>query len=512
MKKQNGKLFCVGVSVFVLFICLLSGVRNVRADSGQRSTGKEKMPRIEFLERVLEAMKLEPEEKSEEAYIARAKELGLISNETFKDYSYKITRLAAVKILVKADEYLHGSRIEADDISFIMEERITDISDIAAEKDRKLFAKGYALGFVKGKSDGDYLKTRTCTPLSKPYASTLIDMIEMLNDEEKRCHFRSDWQMLRISSENMPDTAEFYSSILDSYPNSYYDTCFHGMNIYRFDHLVDNKFNLMYPRMTKEQRWTRHLQYDIYGIDFSIEPLDFAFPCEIEDFCKEDGVLGMVSDEYRNLDKESFVKEMEEYFTHAFNVDYRTIRKDQEWQDVMRKYLSEENLQAYIEDCVNNKIILKCDIVAVDPEAIYFHHVFWGKVYCHVCVVSDIGLGEYMEDYFNDPIEGKAELGHLFPSFGPDLNEEGIWPSQDRHVFAGYYEDYQLGQYVDAIYDAIGRVPYKYDEVKKDTDKVSLSHVDGFPTVMYDYNGWYPNLQIPPYEKGARLKDPFARY
>lgn len=497
------RLLFAAFGVLVLLFCTFACREKVYAKETQ-----EKMPRIEFLRRVVaaveeveagesksidtdkEALKASnpatgAKSKNTESsltdaeVIAEAKRLGLITDATFKDYSYMITRLAAVKILVKADEHLYGKTIDDKTVKLVMNERISDIAQIEKEADKKSFAKGYALGFVCGKSDGNYTETRTCTPMSKPYASTLIDMVEMLKDKSLRYRFSPYMQMLRVSKKNRPITEDKYPYILDSFPNEYYDTAFGGMDVLEGTAVY---FHKTVPYMSLEERAS------VLAANGKKNKWRFIWPYELEDFASLKGDEKYQPAYMRKVDK-SFTDEALEYYKVALNVDYRTVREDKEWQKKVLKYLSQAQLDEYIETCEKNQTILECDFVACDPGATYYYDGFRGKIYAHVRAISDKGIEQ------GDPFE-TAEYSWLIPSFG----EYCFYGWGDRDPFVFIQDNYKMGEWINGFFSPYGEYPTYYDKkigkrVPVEGEKVKLSTIELSTAIMEDHLGIYPNLK-----------------
>ena len=137
----------------------------------------------------------------------------------------------------------------------------------------------------------------------------------------------------------------------------------------------------------------------------------------------------------------------------ALNVDYRTIKKDKDWYEKMLVYVkqghrNEKDLDAYIEHCVKNNIIIECDKVVCDPSLAYWSNSsFRPKVYAHMKVVSDEILKNVK---FGDNFENLHDFGFGDPYYGPlfmvlDAGETGTVYTRDPL----YLSKYKLGEWTD---------------------------------------------------------------
>ena len=351
--------------------------------------------------------------------------------------------------------------IKDEDILYILDKRITD-SEKIAEKNKKWFAKAYAFGYIAGKSDGEFTKSRTFSPTKKAASSTLNKMIVRLTNEKERYTLTPDWQMCRISKKNRPIMEELYEYILDSFPNMYYDSAFNGMRSTRNTVILPKPYysDFFYYLDVAPARFTNHVQ----GGGFQ-----FAFPAELHNVLDQTdamtygSVYGYKSyypyyNEYyiRRLNwTDEFIKEIEEYYTYALNIDYRTIDKDSEWKEVMSKYVFSDKLEEYIESCKKNKTIIECDKVAADYSSAYVGDTpLECKVYCHYRIVSD------------EPIKNKDKDNEDF--LIPPCNR---WSSSDRegkearkHLL--YYFNTEIGEWNDNIFIASGAMRKGEDCVK----------------------------------------------
>lgn len=374
------------------------------------------------------------------AYIVTAEKMGLLKYVSWKSYKANISRFAAVSMLVAADEYLNGETIDTETADYIIANRISDINALGSVKNRRVFAKGYALGFIKGTSLGDYSTKRACTPNSIPYATTLRDMIKMLNNPSLRYQLSPDWQMLRISTKKMPKLASYYPYILDSYPNSYYDWEFPVMKrcMYpgndRYSVPTDEfgylTWDASFKQLTTEERITSLLYTaSLSSLETSLAAV--IFPSEYDLYYKEldnkrvsvmgthyttsefyTAPLDLITPEY----KQQLVDIAKDYCMTVFNVDYRTIDDNTHWKEVTSRYTANQiyEPEEYIAKLKEHKVVIECDKVAADISSLWrdsSDHDGLGtntvRVYVRYRIVSDdCTCDEYGEPDFDELVYG----------------------------------------------------------------------------------------------------------
>lgn len=369
-------------------------------------------------------------------YIACARAYGIITKSTFKSYKSKITRAAAGIILAKADRTLRISdrRYTDEQIKEGMS-MIADLKKIKKKASQKLFAEAYMDGFFFGKKQADYVDARKLTPSSKLKASDAKKIYAMIGDLSKRCQLSPHYQMLRNTKKNLPKNAECYAYILDSYPNAYYETGWHAMEYQKntwFDMREDGVTPKGIGAGTLEQRLVRQ-----YGPTF-------VYPSEMDEYFSmetSDEWRNKLTQSYRSWDIISQLKESSvEFYELAMNVNYKTIKDDKEWQEKMSKYMSQEQINAYIETCIKNKTIIECDKVSADLSGAYWCETHpYLKIYAHVKITSDLHIED--ASHWDDEI-----YGNLFPivrGYGSDF----MSLESSRQDF--YRSNYKKGEWFD---------------------------------------------------------------
>lgn len=418
--------------------------------------------------------------------VAAAIGLGLMTKSTFKSVKSKITVAAAAIILAKAETKLTAREYSEEDLNLVMKSRISDLKKVTKKTSKKYVAMAYMDGFIKGKSTGAYEDTRKISPTSKLTKTTAKSMMAMLTDKSMRYQFSDTWQMLRVSTKKLPKNADLYEYILDSYPNAYYETGWHNMDYAEFFSMRADGKTPYAGGGTFEQRKT--CSYDHIFFPSEMDEL-FSTPSSELAFGDRIGY----NSEYRNYDSlVATCETVKDFYMLALNVDYRTIKKDKDWYDKMLVYVkqghrSEKDLDAYIEHCIKNKIVIECDKVVCDPSLAYWSGAsFRLKVYAHMKVVSDNILKNVK---FEDVYEELHDTGLGDPYYGPlfmvlDAFENMTVYTRDPLYLSGY----RLGEWTD--YFAIA-----------DGSHGEISGTCSYRSPMIDYSGLYPWLLEWPYKK-----------
>lgn len=423
-------------------------------------------------ERVKKCMKKYDISRADAQYMIIAEELGIIEKKDVRRADSLINCAQACSILSNADELLYGCKFDETEIEFVIINRLTDCSSIKDEDKRKSVAKAYMNGFIRGKSSGEYSHIRAIYPKKKLKKTSLLKMIQMLNDKSLRYSLSDDYQITR--NKNLPRNADLYPYIIDSFPNAYYETGFSCLGVYSGEKFLELQEEPLKNRVKKND----------FGFVFPFEVSEFNSLIFPDDFNYEGREY---NNENRNGDLvKNIVESSVEFYEKAFNVDYRTIAGDTEWQKVMIKYLGRENMEKYMTDCINNKTVIECDCVAADMSAVYwFMGKYNCKVYAHIRIVSDRLLENGM---FSGSDE--EEHGYLYPV----IRNYEAGTANTRIVFGPTYMDYRLGEWTDfyvntrAASDTYGNLGDSLSE----------------RGIMIDYTGIYPWLIRFPFLKKSQ--------
>ena len=356
-------------------------------------------------------------------YLAIGADMGIFKTsakayKSKKAMAKKMTYKVALALLVKADSYLYGTKFSSADVK-LAKSRISNIKKAGTTAYQEYVTKAFMLGLYVGTKDGYYKTTRTLkygTTYTKSAATKLIDK---LVNPSKRSGITDDYQVIRTTK--LPRTADLYPYILDNYPNEYYDTAWmsyasytsgtdphdeKNLSFYRYQHMS------FADKLQKTNSWYMPAEYILYS---QAGDNECAVPSENR----------QLEPAYAVLD------EAVEFYKHAMNVDYRTIKSDKEWYKFMNKYLSKEFLDNYIADCIKNKTIVECDVVAGDKSTLYRTSGTGFKVYLHFRVVSD----KIIET------NGDWSTSELVPVMTNIHNESRGWLMT--------YMNYKLGDWID---------------------------------------------------------------
>ncbi len=379
MSKQKKAI--VIILTLAIMLTPFYGIRPIEANAATQY-----ITRSYFIKLVCQEVGIKAKGTTNKAYIDSAIENGIITKKTFTNYDLNVSKVDAAIILSNAHEYLYGSTLSEELIKTIVEKRITDIGKLQ-ENRRVPFAKAYAYGYMKGSSDGNYTTSRTFKPTEKISKSTAQGLIKMLKDESKRGKITEDGQLIRTT--NLPKFAKFYSYILASYPNAFYDW----------------EFQFMKSCRTKYKDGKQYYEY-FYETGEYKDGIDYAFPATVKSynnksyrFIKPDGTKtnleGMI-----DYNWSTWEKNLNEYLWNVFNVDYRTIDKNKKWYDAVtktstyhesNKVYMDNYIKEYISLAKENKTIIECDKIAFDKSGIYEgSHGTLIRVYVHYKIKSSL--------------------------------------------------------------------------------------------------------------------------
>ena len=426
--------------------------------TGGRISADDKKVSEKTVEKYIKNYKLS-KEKAVDLLIAV--NIGLIQDKV-KNYKKSITLAKALGLVSKADELMYGKKIDPDSVQFCIKNRIKDIGKVK-KSERYGEAEGYLRGFIKG-SAAEYSHTRSLKGNKKLTKSQAEKLLKLLNNENERYLLSPDHQIIR--TKKLPRNAEVYAYIIDSFPNSYYETGFNGMkNKNFFDTGVGLGADTLEERM-KRTSFTFVFPYEIERFNSLEYPSDaFSYSNNV-----------FTSTYRNNIVPNELVLSSEEFYRYALNIDYRTIEKDTEWQQVMEKYLSKSEIEDYIKHCKENKTIIECDLVAADRSSVYWYNgEYQCKVYAHMRIISDIPteMGKTMGT-------DQETYGYLYPV------KKGYEPGTcfTRSVLGPLYLDYQVGEWLDYYVNTSGCADFYGSLCCSNTER----------GIMIDYSGLYPWL------------------
>lgn len=342
--------------MLLITICCLSifqGINTREVYGATKYVTREKM-----IEMIVKELGVKINKTSSQPYIEAAKKIGLITEKTFTKYNANASKIDVAILLVRADEYLNGETIPNSLMKEIIEQRISDIGKVKKVLQPYL-AKAYALGYIKGNSNGLYSKNRKFNPNNKVTVTYAKQLVSFINDKGKRHEISPDGQLIRIT--NLPEFAEYYPYILASFPNDYYD------------------WEFMFMKFENDDG-------PMYGTKYLVNGFDYVSPADFKNYKNGEkvfsyGIRELISaEEAHIICAEAWEAKTYEYLNAAFNVDYRTLKGDSEWYStILKTHATSETdksnvkklLDKYVDDAIKNKTIVKSSIVAVDKSTIY---------------------------------------------------------------------------------------------------------------------------------------------
>ncbi|MFW5670708.1 MAG: hypothetical protein ACOCM8_00210 [Acetivibrio ethanolgignens] len=225
-----------------------------------------------------------------------------------------------------------------------MEKRISDLNRIKKEN-REAVLLAYHWGIMGGSSNGSYSKSRSFQGNQKLTLKEWKEIKVRIQKPEKRLKLSPDGQLCRMT--RLPSNYKKFPYILDSYPNSYYESTFDYE--WYADKLKEGKDYVNPSKMDKAKFISWNKEY----------PLS----------------------EIREKYGEDWKKCIEQNLKTRLNVDYRKVSKDFTWFNNLRNtyYLygdweqdlqKTEEIEEYIEKIKRNKVIIK-GTVDIDSSTLY---------------------------------------------------------------------------------------------------------------------------------------------
>ena len=353
--------------------------------------------------------------------------IGIIKAGEFSSYDTDITRGDAMVLLNRADEYLNGTQVSSELVQTAIDKRISDIAKVSEGK-RVDVAKAYLKGFMKGYSNGAYCMDRELKVTKKITKEGALSCIAMLKDKSKRAKISPDGQLIR--TKNLPVMAKKYPYILESFPNEYYDWKFTYEGVSRY---VNNK------------------EVEL------VDGVDYAAPVEVNKIT-EFGDMATLRSE--RMDK--WINDAKVYLNNILNVDYRTI--DDAWIDRVIETndafryapnMWRISLERYMKMMKENKTILECKQVDIDPSSLYFFDGLYLRVHVKFRVVSTEVPLNMAADTLH---ESEAHNSILFSPYFVNMRQKqfGIWQDGYYEVKISEYKEISgsLVEFNDAIYQS----------------------------------------------------------
>lgn len=319
-------------------------------------------------------------------------------------------------------EYLSaaGEKFPENKIQKIIKyQRIRDLNQTSQER-REALAGVYALGILTGESCGEYSHQRKIFPKRILSENEKMEIYQKTLREEKRTPISYDGQVIRTS--NLPRQAKFYSYILESFPNAYYDDPFEMYFDYnRFLHKAGEDY--FYPvQMLKKSMAGK---VDSYVNSYGLIEAHEKYSCD-------------------------WVEMVEKNLRLRLNFDYRTV--DEKWMnELLNTYAAtkgfpenrrkeRKRLEEYVKTAKKNHIVIQGKASA-DMSSFYRFVGFKIRVHVKFCVRNADNLTPDLYDHEN-VIYGKRMSLHGL--------REGKWEESffdfwlGSHGVGGYWENFGI--------------------------------------------------------------------
>ena len=327
-----------GISLLMAVIMVISATL---PGSSAEAAANSKIRICNFIKLLVPAAGLKPADSQTSPYLKAAKIAGIVKEGDFKDYKAYITRTDAAVLLNRADELLHGDKVDTKQLETVLNKRISDIKKIPAGK-REAVAKVYAKGFIVGKSNGMYIQNRSFKGQDYLLASDAKKIVALLKNTKGRAKMSPDGQLIRTTK--LPKNAKSYPYILEAFPNAFYEMKF--------------KYQL------RTYSWK------------PVEGKDYASPILIRK-----RIIKEASDEtskYQYVDE--WMKKVENNLKYRLNVDYRTI--DNTWVKGLRNTYfiygiayadkrTTDDIKEYMTYVKKHKVVIKSSEISVEPSTLY---------------------------------------------------------------------------------------------------------------------------------------------
>jgi hypothetical protein len=335
-------------------------------------------------------------------YISALAEKSIVKDGEFKNVTSNITRTDAAVLINRADEFLHGDKINKTLLDFVQKKRISDIKKVPEGK-RDAVAKCFAKGIIKGYSNGLYIQNRKFNGSKKIKKSDAAAYINLIVNTKNRAKLSPDGMLIRTTK--LPKNADKYPYILTCYPNSFYE----------------KKFEFMLPK-----NWTKGLEKDDYG-----------YPIQMRKSWKF----------INNYDQWAFSKEMnkylydwtamaDKYLHYVFNVNYKTV--DSKWVKGLAALYGECGTDMtkiinkyYIQQMKANHVVVESKIIAVEPSSLYYDQDYCIRAYVKYRIkAKNIKTKQYQLIYSQYPAldnlkNGKWRTGIFDIRFGTNNGSSG---------------------------------------------------------------------------------------
>ena len=288
------------------------------------------------------------------SYISGKEYLKLLEKVTKKDINTtnikfwkKISYADAAVLADRADALQNGSKVsnslKTKMANIKKYKRISDLSKVPTVKQGEVVSC-FAKGIFTGKSNGTYSQSDRMGMnlyLTKEQADAIVKRV---TNKKNRKKITEDGQVIRTT--NLPENAKKFPYILESIPNSYYDSYFNWEGKVTY---FGDKTKLRTPKNVEKGT---HILWD------------------------EKVPAKEIIDKYRY----EWAEKVEKNVKTRLNFNYKTVTN--KWiNDLQSTYFvygdsydkyTTNDIKSYITKAKKNHVIIKCDKVVVEPSSLYY--------------------------------------------------------------------------------------------------------------------------------------------
>ncbi len=357
------------VTLLILSFILLLNLILPATTSFAKETTTTYITVEEFLKKLLNSSKIVINTDTQNPIIDTAIEKGIIKKGEFTNYQSYITRQDVALVVNRVDELLHGDTYEEKLYEQITsKKRISDLTKVPKAK-QDAVVKIFLKGIMVGNSNGKCTQDRSFRGKDKLNAKEVTTILTRLNNTAKRKKLSFDGQLIR--STDLPMNYKDFEYILASFPNSFYES----------------KFGWMVATYYDENEKVRK----------PVEFQDYVRPVNMKNDTFETwyNTYDMRDILDKNLD--NWVEKIRLNLEKRLNVDYRTV--DNEWISTLRgTYYSigiesydkqdTESIKSYVNRMKKNKVILKSEVISVEPSTLHYSSGYYIRTYVKFKIVS----------------------------------------------------------------------------------------------------------------------------
>ncbi|BCN30248.1 hypothetical protein [Anaeromicropila herbilytica] len=348
------------IGIVVISLC---GI-NAKATQNEQYTGKE------YLVQLLKSMKVSIDTSEEDPYLNIALQKKIITESDVNKLDSALTREYAAYLTNQADVFLSGKKYSYDEYLYYQikhKKRISDISKCNNTYQPAIY-KIFSKGIMIGDSNGSYSQNRSFHGKKKVTEKEANLIIKKLISKTSRNKVSYDGQVIRTSK--LPKNYKKFPYILESFPNSFYEMKFNWEYIKSSEKKIDGKTYFSPAKIKKQILWTSSGKWS----------MEYVMNKYLDDW---------VDKVYTNV------------YTRL-NANYKIINENDKWFKQLRNtyfiFNNKQNdnrqskiIKKYIENMMQNKVIIKSAKVVVEPSTLYesMTHVTFLRVYAKFKISAD---------------------------------------------------------------------------------------------------------------------------